>query len=114
MLVFTCLAERNYENHSEWRGFRRQLFQSALKKILKPLLKGMTNPVVLQCPDGHFRRAIYGLGPYIADYPEQCLLASVVQGWCPTYDYFIVNSHVSSSYKTTKQLPCSTQRYGFY
>ncbi|KAG1887726.1 hypothetical protein F4604DRAFT_1570585, partial [Suillus subluteus] len=26
---------------------------------------------------------IYGLGPYIADYPEQLLLSGVVQNWCP-------------------------------
>lgn len=26
---------------------------------------------------------MYGIGPYIADYPEQCLLACVVSGWCP-------------------------------
>ncbi|KAJ3565394.1 hypothetical protein NP233_g7656 [Leucocoprinus birnbaumii] len=31
----------------------------------------------------HFRWVIYGLGPYIADYPEQVLLACVVQNWCP-------------------------------
>ncbi|KAH9975649.1 hypothetical protein BJV74DRAFT_862382 [Russula compacta] len=37
-----------------------------------------------RCPDGHFCRVIYGLGPYIADYPEQALLACIVQGWCPT------------------------------
>jgi len=43
----------------------------------------MTKPDVVRCPDGHFRRAIYGLGPYIADYPEQALLACIVQGWCP-------------------------------
>lgn len=43
----------------------------------------MTTPEVTLCPDGHFRRVIYGLGPYIADYPEQALLASIVQGWCP-------------------------------
>ena len=34
------------------------------------------------CPDGHYRRAVYVLGPYIADYPEQVLLAGVVNGWC--------------------------------
>ena len=43
----------------------------------------MTTPEVVRCPDGHFRRVIYGLGPYIADYPEQALLACIVQGWCP-------------------------------
>ena len=26
-----------------------------------------------------------GVGPYIADYPEQALLACIVQGWCPKY-----------------------------
>ena len=31
--------------------------------------------------DGH--RAIFGLGPYIADYPEQVWLAGIVYGWCP-------------------------------
>jgi len=45
----------------------------------------MTTPEVVKCPDGHFRRAIYGIGPYIADYPEQVWLASIVQGWCPKY-----------------------------
>ncbi|KIM52381.1 hypothetical protein SCLCIDRAFT_32667 [Scleroderma citrinum Foug A] len=34
-------------------------------------------------PYGHFRCMVYGLGPYIVDYPEQVLLACVVQGWCP-------------------------------
>lgn len=43
----------------------------------------MTTPEVTRCPDGHLRRVIYGLGPYIADYPEQVLAACVVQGWCP-------------------------------
>ena len=42
----------------------------------------MTIPEVVRTPDAHFRRVIYSLGPYIADYPEQCLLACVVQGWC--------------------------------
>ena len=45
----------------------------------------MTTPDIIRCPDQHFRRAIYGLGPYIADYPEQVLLAGVVTGWCVRY-----------------------------
>lgn len=50
--------------------------------MLEALRPGMTKPDVVCCPDGHFRRAVYGIGPYIADYPEQALLACVVQGWC--------------------------------
>ena len=45
----------------------------------------MTQYEVVRCADGHYRRVIYGLGPYIADYPEQALLACIVQGWCPRY-----------------------------
>ncbi|KAG2745356.1 hypothetical protein P692DRAFT_201841294 [Suillus brevipes Sb2] len=47
------------------------------------LKKNMTTPDVVHCPDGHYRRVIYGLGPYIADYPEQVLLSGIVTGWCP-------------------------------
>lgn len=45
----------------------------------------MTEPEVVLCGDNQFRRVIYGIGPYIADYPEQALVASIVQGWCPMY-----------------------------
>lgn len=78
-------ADRKYRDDDRFRMFRRQLFHSTLGTILDPLRPAMTTPEVTRCPDGHFRRVIYGLGPYIADYPEQILLASVVQGWCPKY-----------------------------
>jgi hypothetical protein len=89
-MLHCLLAERKYDNDAEWRIFRHQLFHSSLRQILEPLLEGMSTPVVHCFPDGQFRRAIYQLGPYIADYPEQCLIASVVQGWCPTYSIIIL------------------------
>lgn len=45
----------------------------------------MTKPEVVRFGDGHYRRVIYGLGPYIADYEEQVLLACIVRFWCPRY-----------------------------
>ncbi|KZT19220.1 hypothetical protein NEOLEDRAFT_1183593 [Neolentinus lepideus HHB14362 ss-1] len=66
-----------------FRKFRCQIFHSSLARILRSLRPGMTIPEVTLCADGHFWHAIYGLGPYIADYPEQALLACIVQGWCP-------------------------------
>ena len=48
----------------------------------------MKMPRITRCCDGHFRRVIYGVGPYIADYPEQALLVCIVQGWCPKYVFF--------------------------
>jgi hypothetical protein len=58
----------------------------------------MTTPEVVRCPDGHFRHAIYGIGPYIADYPEQVWLAAIVQDWCPKYApissfWFLLNNY---------------------
>jgi Plavaka transposase len=76
------VAKKEYSSKTDFRKYRRQLFHSSLARILESLRPGMTTPDVLRCPDGHYRRAIYGLGPYIADYPEQALLACVVQGWC--------------------------------
>ena len=51
--------------------------------MLESLKPGMTTAEVVRCADDHFRRAVYGLGPYIGDYPEQTALAGVVQDWCP-------------------------------
>jgi hypothetical protein len=82
---YNCVskADRRYQHDGKFRMFRRQLFHSSLAAILEPLRSAMTTPEVTRCPDGHFRRVIYGLGPYIADYVEQVLITSVVQGWCP-------------------------------
>ncbi|KAG2738057.1 hypothetical protein P692DRAFT_20882962 [Suillus brevipes Sb2] len=54
-----------------FRRFHRQLFHSSLSFILRNLKPGMTKPEVVRFGDGHYRRVIYGLGPYIADYEEQ-------------------------------------------
>lgn len=56
---------------------------SSLAKMLESLKPGMTTAEVFRCSDDHFRRAVYSLGPYIGDYPEQTALACVVQNWCP-------------------------------
>ncbi|KAF8809162.1 hypothetical protein BYT27DRAFT_7255031 [Phlegmacium glaucopus] len=74
---------REYSDKADFRKFRRQLFHSSLEHILSSLRLHMTTPCVTLCSDGHYRRVIYGLGPYIADYPEQALLACIVQNWCP-------------------------------
>ncbi|KAF8803207.1 hypothetical protein BYT27DRAFT_7226079 [Phlegmacium glaucopus] len=75
--------DQEYADNNHFQKFRRQLFHSSLAAILEPLKPGMSKPEVVLCPDGHYRRAIYAIGPYIADYPEQVLLACVVQDWCP-------------------------------
>ena len=81
------IADRQRERTPAFRSFRRQLFHASISTILAPLRSAMTKPEVAMCPDGHFRRVIYTLGPYIADYPEQVLLTGIVMGWCPKYVY---------------------------
>ena len=79
------LASHETRDDVPFRKFRRQLIHSSLAKILESLKPGMTTPEIVRFPDGHFRRVIFGLGPYIADYPEQALIACIVQGWCPRF-----------------------------
>jgi hypothetical protein len=81
--LLVCKAEREYEGDPTWLRLRRQLFHTSLETILSSLRPGTTIPEVMLCPDGHYRRVIFGLGPYIADYPEQALLTLTIQGWCP-------------------------------
>lgn len=73
--------------------------------MLKSLRQAFTIPEVNRCPDGHFRRTIYGAGPYIGDYPEQCMLSCIVQGWCPKFV-----GHFSFYYLKTNYIPA--QMYG--
>lgn len=78
----TLSGSRKDGRSTLFRSFRRQLIHESLRTILDPLRQYMTSFDVVMCPDGHYRRAVYVLGPYIADYPEQVLLAGVVNGWC--------------------------------
>jgi len=75
-------ADKQDADQENFRLFKRQIFHSSLAKILDPLKPAMTKPELTKCWDGHYRKAIYGLGPYIADYQEQVLVTGVVQGWC--------------------------------
>lgn len=84
ILIF-YIADKVHSNDPTFRRFRRQLFHSSLSKMLSSLRPVMEKPEVVECSDGQYRRAIWGVGPYIGDYPEQVLLTCVVQGWCPRY-----------------------------
>lgn len=64
--------------------FKRDLTHRTIATILFPLRPFMTTPDIVLCPDRYYRRAIYGLGPHISDYPEQAALTWIIFGWCPT------------------------------
>ncbi|KAH0834698.1 hypothetical protein J3R83DRAFT_10225 [Lanmaoa asiatica] len=67
---------------ARFRKFRHQLFHVALSHILQGLKPYLERWEVVRCSDDHYRQVVYGLGPYIADYEEQALLACIVCNWC--------------------------------
>ena len=79
-------SHESLDNIDYWR-FCCQLLHTSLQKILKPVRPYMTAPKVVCCLDGCYYWAIFLLGPYIVNYPEQCLLACIIQGWCLQYVY---------------------------
>lgn len=76
--------------NDNFRDFRRRLFHGCLRVINERIKPYTEKWDIVQCSDHHYRRAIYGLGPYIADYPEQSLAAGTVYNWCVTYVNFIL------------------------
>lgn len=88
LIIYGLSGSREYDDDEDFRLFRKQLYHTSLAQIFAPLKPGMTTPEIMQCPDGHYRKVVFELGPFIADYPEQVMLAGIVQGWCPKYVSF--------------------------
>ncbi|KAF9218843.1 hypothetical protein BS17DRAFT_770427 [Gyrodon lividus] len=63
-------AAKKYTNNPLFRHFKKQLFHAAMTRILASLKAGMTTPQPMKCPNHHFHRILFGISPYIADYPE--------------------------------------------
>lgn len=109
-------AERKYDNDVNFRVFKKKLYHSSITAILKTLKPGMTVPVVHRCPDGHYCRCIYDLAAFIADYPEQVLLAGIVQGWCCRWvdttflDTIYILKHLSSCTAPSSNLNVAADR----
>ncbi|KAJ2912313.1 hypothetical protein MD484_g8095, partial [Candolleomyces efflorescens] len=58
-------TSRDEQDSTQFRQFRRQLLHSSIARILMPLKRWMTEARITRY------------------YPEQCVLACVVSGWCP-------------------------------
>ncbi|KAJ6611651.1 hypothetical protein B0H10DRAFT_2177573 [Mycena sp. CBHHK59/15] len=98
-------TSKKHRKKPAYQKFVRQMYHASLARIFEPLMTYMMTPDIVRCPDGHFRRVIYGLGPYIADYPEQVWLAGIVQNWCPKCeahpDHLDEGDHTRLCTKTT-------------
>lgn len=95
LLTFSGLqtASRRYDNDAAFRNFKAKIYHGSLAAIFEHMKDAMTTPIILRCPDGHYRHVVFDLAAYIADYPEQVALGGIVSGWCPKY----VRTNVSVS-----------------
>jgi hypothetical protein len=70
-------------NDKERERLKGELVHRAMEIVLEPLKRAGEEGVEMYCADGQLRRVYPILAAYIADYPEQSLMACTSQGRCP-------------------------------
>ena len=61
----------------------KRAFHTALREILQPLEAPALDGIEMRCADGHTCVVFPRISSFLADYPKQCLITLVNQGWYP-------------------------------
>ncbi|KAI0276820.1 hypothetical protein BC826DRAFT_876678, partial [Russula brevipes] len=76
-----CKMDHVPENHRSVEIYR--LFHHSMHRILQPMEESGRRGIDVVCGDGVVRSVYPILASYIADYPEQCLVACCKENRCP-------------------------------